>query len=186
MDEREFELINIIGGELGSNQRDISRQMKLSLGMTNMLVKRLITKGYIRIRQLDKKKVEYILTPKGFSEKMQKSVRYTMKTVGSIGLIRKSIGKLLEGLYQEGVRKFYIYGSADLTDLIQMEAHRAAWQDCQMHKVHDGSPLTREGVLLLCREQLDLAVPEGLRVINVVETLASEAYTQELASNSAG
>ena len=99
MNEREFELINIIGGDLGSNQRDLSRQMNLSLGMTNMLIRRLITKGYIRIQQLNKKKVAYLLTPKGFTEKMQKSVRYTMKTIGSIGLIRQSIVRLLRELH---------------------------------------------------------------------------------------
>jgi DNA-binding MarR family transcriptional regulator len=88
MDEREFELVNIIGAKLGSNQRDLSRHMELSLGMVNMLLRRLNSKGYIRINQLNKNKVEYILTSKGFSEKMRKSVKYTMKTISSIGLIK--------------------------------------------------------------------------------------------------
>jgi len=47
LDEREFELINIVGAELSSNQRDLSRHMDLSLGMTNILIRRLISKGYI-------------------------------------------------------------------------------------------------------------------------------------------
>ena len=81
LDEREFELVNIIGAQLVANQRALSRQMRLSLGMTNMLLKRLVTKGYIRIKQLDRRKVEYILTPTGFTEKMRKSVRYTIKTI---------------------------------------------------------------------------------------------------------
>ena len=101
MDEREFELINIIGAELVPNQRDISRQMDLSLGMTNMLIHRLLTKGYIRIKQLNKKKVEYILTPKGFAEKMQKSIKYTMKTINSIGRIWRKKGKLPEAEYEK-------------------------------------------------------------------------------------
>ena len=48
-----------------------------------------LTKDTSRINQLNKKKVEYLLTPKGFSEKMRKSVRYTIKTICSIGLIKK-------------------------------------------------------------------------------------------------
>ncbi|MDE2028516.1 MAG: winged helix-turn-helix transcriptional regulator, partial [Candidatus Omnitrophica bacterium] len=86
LDEREFELVNIVGAQLAANQREISRQMNLSLGMTNMLLRRLISKGYIRIKQLNKKKTEYLLTPKGFSEKLRKSVKYTLKTINSIGL----------------------------------------------------------------------------------------------------
>ena len=49
LDEREFELINIIGQKLGSNQRDLSHRMDLSLGQTNMLIHRLVKKGCIRI-----------------------------------------------------------------------------------------------------------------------------------------
>ena len=68
LNEREFELINIIGKRLGSNQRDLSQQMNLSLGQTNMLIRRLASKGFIRISQLNKRKVQYLLTPKGISE----------------------------------------------------------------------------------------------------------------------
>ena len=70
LSEREFELVNIVGTKIATNQRDLSRHMDLSLGMTNMLVRRLISKGYIRIKPLNKRKVKYILTPKGFSEKI--------------------------------------------------------------------------------------------------------------------
>ena len=58
LNEREFELINIIGAQLGANQRDLSKQLAISLGMTNLLVRRLIAKGYIRIRQLNQKKTQ--------------------------------------------------------------------------------------------------------------------------------
>src|SRR5271154_7411512 len=91
LNEHEFELVNIIGAQLAANQRDLSYQMNLSLGMTNMVLRRLVTKGYIRIKQLDRRKVEYILTPKGFAEKMRKSVKYTLKTISSIGLIKKQL-----------------------------------------------------------------------------------------------
>jgi len=40
LDEREFELVNIVGAQLAANQRDLSRHMKISLGMTNMLLRR--------------------------------------------------------------------------------------------------------------------------------------------------
>src|SRR5476651_1831372 len=104
LNEREFELVNIIGAQLVANQRAISRQLNLSLGMTNLLLKRLVTKGYIRIKQLDRRKVEYILTPIGFSEKMRKSVRYTIKTITSISLVKKCFKEILGKTYAQGER----------------------------------------------------------------------------------
>ncbi len=172
MDEREFELINIIGGDLGSNQRDLSRKMNLSLGMTNMLIRRLITKGYIRIKQLNKTKVEYLLTAEGFSEKMRKSVRYTMKTIDSFGLIRQSMVRLLRGLYAQGTRKFYVFGSSDLAALIEMAAHHEKWADAVVARIEDPLSAGKDGVLLFCREQAEAVMPAGVRVIHVVEELA--------------
>jgi DNA-binding MarR family transcriptional regulator len=172
LNERDFELINIVGGQLAANQRDLSRQMNLSLGMTNMVLRRLITKGYIRIKQLDRRKVEYILTSKGFSEKMRKSMRYTMKTINSIGLIQQNIARLLEVLYAQDVRKFYAVGSLDLTSLVEMVLRQKQWQDCLFVRIEDPAKAKSEGVLLLCREEPVEIMTKGVRVVNVVEELA--------------
>lgn len=174
MDEREFELINIIGGQLGANQRDLSRHMDLSLGMTNMLIRRLLSKGYIRIRQLNKKKVEYILTPKGFAEKMRKSVRYTLKTIDSIGLVKRNLTALLRKCYEEGARKFYILGSSDLAGLIDMVILEGAVTGCEIIRVSDLSQAAGDGVVLVCRENIDLKAVPGIKAINVVEELAKD------------
>jgi DNA-binding MarR family transcriptional regulator len=172
LNEREFELINIVGGQLAANQRDLSRQMNLSLGMTNMVLRRLVTKGYIRIKQLDRRKVEYMLTPKGFAEKMRKSIRYTMKTINSIGLIQQNIVCLLRELHSQGVRNFYIIGGLDLTSLLEGVLCQEQWQDCSFVKVSDPGQAGSTGVLLICQEEAELIIPPNLRVVNVIEELA--------------
>ena len=174
MDEREFELINIIGGQLGANQRDLSRHMDLSLGMTNMLIRRLLSKGYIRIRQLNKVKVEYILTSKGFAEKMRKSVRYAVKTLDSIGLIKKNLAVLLKTLYSTGTRKFYILGSSDLAGLIEMVMTELALAGCELVRVNEIAPALSDGAVLICRENVDLSQVQGLKTVNVIEELAKD------------
>jgi DNA-binding MarR family transcriptional regulator len=174
MDEREFELVNIIGGQLGANQRDLSRHMALSLGMTNMLIRRLLAKGYIRIKQLNKKKVEYILTPKGFAEKMRKSVRYTLKTIDSIGLVKKNLAALLKNLYTDGARKFYIIGGSDLAGLIEMVVEEQAFQDCGTARTNEVTPALTDGVVLICRENVDIPENFALKTVNVIEELAKD------------
>ncbi|MFH0753769.1 MAG: winged helix-turn-helix transcriptional regulator [Candidatus Omnitrophota bacterium] len=174
MDEREFELINIIGGELGANQRDISRQMELSLGMTNMLIRRLLSKGYIRIQQLNKKKVEYILTPQGFAEKMRKSVHYTMKTIHSIGLIKRRLSDVLVKAYGDGHRKYYILGSSDLAGLIEIVLKDKLKSGYEVVHVDQIAPAMADGVVLLCRENAGVPL-DGLVVIDLINALANDA-----------
>ncbi len=172
MEEREFELVNIIGGDLGANQRDLAQQMNLSLGMTNMLIRRLITKGYIRIRQLNKKKVEYILTPKGFAEKMRKSVNYTLKTINSIGLVKQSIAGLIKASCEAGGRKFYVLGGSDLVGLIEMTVREIYGNGLELVRVEALGAGMTDGVVLICREEVSLAGFESLCVVNVIEELA--------------
>lgn len=173
MDEREFELINIIGGPLGPNQRDISRQMDLSLGMTNMLIHRLLTKGYIRIKQLDKKKVEYILTPKGFAEKMQKSIKYTMRTINSIGVIKKTLADILTKAYDEGYRKFYILGASDLAGLIEIVLKEKFNDAYEVFHVSEITSVLSDGLVLICREDVIVDVP-GVKTLDMIHELAKD------------
>jgi DNA-binding MarR family transcriptional regulator len=171
LNEREFELINIVGAELGSNQRELSRHMNLSLGMTNMLLRRLITKGYIRIRQLDNKKTQYILTPKGFTEKYHKSLHYTLKTIRSIGLIRNQLNIIIQRLYHQGERVFHILGNSDLAELVEISLRQPQWAGVQLSRVEQvsGHP---EGVVLICQE--DTPQPASVRCVDLIKELASQ------------
>ncbi len=154
LDEREFELINIVGAEIGANQRRLSRLMDLSLGMTNMLIRRLISKGLIRIEQLNKRKVQYLLTPQGFAEKMRKSVNYTLKTINSIGLIKARVQAILLDLHKDGTRDFFIVGKSDLSILIEMVAKEVPLKDCSFC-ILDEIPLSAiQGTLLICKENV--------------------------------
>ncbi|MDE1921742.1 MAG: winged helix-turn-helix transcriptional regulator [Candidatus Omnitrophica bacterium] len=171
LDEREFELVNIVGAQLAANQREISRQMNLSLGMTNMLLRRLISKGYIRIKQLNKKKTEYLLTPKGFSEKLRKSVKYTLKTINSIGLIKKHFMKTLSEVYTQGHRIFYVLGESDFAFLIEVALKELQLKDCQLIYIKDIGDSKPDGVLCICQEGVG-AVPKGYKFINFINELA--------------
>ena len=174
LDEREFELINIIGAEIGANQRRLSHLMDLSLGMTNMLIRRLIAKGFIRIEQLNKGKVQYILTPRGFAEKMHKSIKYTLKTISSIGLIKNRVKEILFGLYKSGVRDFHIIGKHDLSMLVEMVVKEIEWKDCSFYALNEVPQSAVRGLLLICAEDIK---QELLVLHNYIDLISEIAKT---------
>ena len=118
MSEKEFEVINVIADGFRSNQRALSAHVGLSLGMTNLLVRRLVIKGFLRIKQLNRKKVEYLLTTRGLAEKAKKSVHYTLKTIESIGLIKKQLHDLLVPCLRSEYPNVLIVEKGDLADLV--------------------------------------------------------------------
>jgi len=174
LDEREFELINIIGAKLGSNQRDLSRHMDLSLGQTNMLVRRLVSKGYIRISQLNKKKLKYILTPKGITEKTRKSVKYTLNTINSFGLIREKLKVIILELYEKNERDFTILGKSDLGFFTEMVFKDMGLADCKISYIDELSEDKIEGILLICKENQTTDTMENTKAINLVHELAND------------
>ena len=176
LNEREFELINIIGAELISTQRDLSRHLNLSLGLTNMLIRRLIAKGYIRIRQLNKRKVEYILTPKGFTEKMRKSVKYTLKTIRSIGLIKERLKEILTALIESGQCEFYILGISDLASLIEIVVKENHLPACQIRYIKEIPIEKVNGLILICEEEYDKNTVNAEQCINLIEEIARQNH----------
>lgn len=168
LNEREFELINIIGKRIGSNQRDLSQQMNLSLGQTNMLIRRLVSKGLIRISQLNKRKVQYLLTPQGIAEKMRKSVHYTLHTINAIGLIKARVAAILRNLYGQGHRRFYFYGEHDLRVLVEMVFRELNLKDTILAEAKDIATQDINGVLLIGKEKFSL---EGLDIKDHVDLI---------------
>ncbi len=156
LNEREFELINIIGKRLGSNQRDLSQHLNLSLGQTNMLIRRLVSKGFIRISQLDKRKVQYMLTPKGMSENMRKAVKYTLNTINSLGLIKNNLKTILNDHYARGHRAFFIYSELDLTALVVQTFQEMNLGDARIVILSELPHEDVDGLLMVGKEKVSL------------------------------
>ena len=108
------------------NQREISSRLGLSLGMTNLLLRRLVTKGMLRIRQLNRKKVDYLLTARGLAEKAQKSYNYTLKTIESFGLVKKGVNRVLDEQASSRHNQILIIGQGDFAELVTLLATQYA------------------------------------------------------------
>lgn len=118
--EKEFTVIDRIdanGGEI--TQRQISQHTGLSLGLTNIILKRLTKTGYIKVTQLTPKKMHYILTRKGLAEKARKSYNYVLKTIKEIKNIQNNIQNLLLNAYRDGNKKIGVLGNNELTEIIK-------------------------------------------------------------------
>ena len=174
LNEREFELINIVGAQLPANQRDLSRRMNLSLGMTNMLLRRLVSKGYIRINQLNPRKFQYLLTSKGFTEKMRKSVKYTLKTINNLSLIKNRLSAVISHLHQQGHRQFWVLGTSDFAMLIEMSVKEMKLADCHIHYIDQWQDQSSQDVVLICKEETIVEGKGDLTVINLIHELAKD------------
>jgi DNA-binding MarR family transcriptional regulator len=162
--ENELKIIEEISREKGLSQRDISKKTNLSLGAVNIIMKRLVGRGAIKTRNLNPKKVEYILTPKGLSEKAKKSYSYFMKTVNLVKLVKEEIAKIVLEEFNRGQKKFVILGHDDLVDIIEL-----ALKGFDYKRVESVQEIENRDALVLIGEKIHKT--NGFRTINVADRL---------------
>ena len=67
---RTLKILEALEKDPTQTQRDLSHQLKISLGLVNAFTKRLVKKGYFKITTIPKNRIQYMLTPKGWLKKL--------------------------------------------------------------------------------------------------------------------
>ena len=73
------------------SQRSLARQMGIALGLTNLLLKRLIRKGWVRMIHIKPRRFGYLITQAGFAEKARMSRDYIAYSMRFYAQTRKRI-----------------------------------------------------------------------------------------------
>ena len=120
LSEEEFHLIREIRHDRNLTQRKISQKTGISLGTVNVILKRLTKKGYIKIRRLNRRNLQYLLTPKGFAEITKRSYHYLLRTINSVRKIKVEVQHLVLQEYGKGKTEFIILGDNELADIIEL------------------------------------------------------------------
>ena len=98
-------------------QRDLSKKLGIALGMTNSYLKRLASKGYIQITQAERKRLHYLLTPKGIAEKSALTYRYIKRSYRVFTEIRERMKRFFNDLEKEGAKSVVLYKATVITEI---------------------------------------------------------------------
>lgn len=103
VNEEALSVIKEIEANPATTQRAVSEKLGISLGKTNYLLKELIAKGLVKGESFSNnpgklKKISYILTPKGFDEKMRLIQHFLKKKEVEYKLLKEEWEKSQKGL----------------------------------------------------------------------------------------
>jgi DNA-binding MarR family transcriptional regulator len=101
-------------------QRELARDLNVSLGMVNAFMKRLVRKGYFKVVSLPKHRRQYLVTPEGAREKSRLTYEYIRYAIGFYREIRAILLALLSRLQREGVRRIALYGCGEVAELAHL------------------------------------------------------------------
>jgi len=138
LSENEYKLLIAVDVSGDVSQRELAGKLKVSLGLINICLHRLVRKGYIKIHGLNARKVKYILTPMGFAEKMRKTYRYTQKTVKELSRIRQCIKSKVKRSILLGERNFAIKGGGELSDIAELAVKDLKQKGIRFRRINNG------------------------------------------------
>jgi len=129
MDEKDIRTLKIleeIGNDYSTSQRDLAVKLNISLGLVNSFIKRLANKGYFKITSLPKNRVRYILTPKGAAEKASLTVEYIQFSYRFYKNARSKLKTILKDIENKGNTKIAFYGAGDFAEIAYISLQETA------------------------------------------------------------
>jgi len=117
---RELHILEQIEADPEVTQADLAEELGVAVGTINFVVKRLIKKGYVRVKQLQRRRLRYIITPAGIALRTRlamDSLNYSMRLYRET---RARARQLIAEARRRGYRSLVICGDGDLADIVRL------------------------------------------------------------------
>jgi len=120
--ERDLEILTAIGEGHPLTQRALAQRLGVALGLTNLYLKRLAKKGLIKVTEFPRKpyarkRLRYLLTPKGLLEKSRLTYDYMSYSLGIYRRTRETLREALSHLPGDGAKRVVLYGVGEAAEL---------------------------------------------------------------------
>jgi len=98
-------------------QRELSARLNISLGLVNTFMKRLVSKGYFKVKTMPQNRLKYFLTAKGLARKSRLTVEYLKYSVHYYREAKDLLLEKFEMLGEQGVKRILFWGTGEVAEL---------------------------------------------------------------------
>lgn len=116
-DIRSLKLLDEISKNETVTQRELKSHLGVSLGLVNSYIKNLVSKGYITVSQIPKRRYAYYLTPKGFTEKTRLTVDHLRNFTSVYKVARRDFTELFLKIEKTNIKKVCFCGIDEITEI---------------------------------------------------------------------
>jgi len=117
---RELALLENIERDPDITQASLATQLGVAVGTVNWHLKRLIAKGYVKIKRAQRKKLRYIITPDGIALRARLTVDYIEQQFFLYHNTRLRVKEHLEKVRQAGYDRIRLIGDGDVADICRL------------------------------------------------------------------
>jgi DNA-binding MarR family transcriptional regulator len=118
--DRDLILLDKIEQNLDATQASLAVQLDVAVGTINWHLKRLINKGYVKVRRAERRKLRYIITPEGLALRAHLTVDYIQTQFRLYRQTRQRVIELLDQVHQAGFDQVQLVGEGDIADICRL------------------------------------------------------------------
>jgi DNA-binding MarR family transcriptional regulator len=116
---RDLQLLEALEQEATITQRTLASRLGIALGLTNLYLKRLIRKGYVKSVTVSPHRLVYSLTPKGIARKARLTYEFMKYSLDFYHDARRHLRRsLAQAVSQQ--QRVAIYGTGDAAELVYL------------------------------------------------------------------
>lgn len=101
-------------------QASLARRLGVAVGTVNWHLKRLVAKGYVKVKRAERKKLRYIITPEGIALRARLTVTYIENSMHLYRLVRDQARTALQQVKDAGFDRVSIQGNGDIADICRL------------------------------------------------------------------
>jgi DNA-binding MarR family transcriptional regulator len=119
-DDRELIMLEHIANDPDINQATLAERLDVAVGTINWHIKRLVSKGYLKAKRAQRKKLRYIITPEGIALRAKLTVQYIENQMRLYRETRQNVIKILTDIRAEGYNQVRVTGESEIADVCQL------------------------------------------------------------------
>ena len=157
-----------------ASQRDISKALNMSLGMTNSILKRFVDKGWMCMHKISARNIKYVLTPEGLKEVAKRSYNYIKRTIKNVYDFKELILDFVGQQKSLGIKNIILLGEDDIAFIIEYACHKNEISFCNIKDINNDFNIENNSLFLLSEKICEESCPKEIftqKVSNIMDIL---------------
>jgi DNA-binding MarR family transcriptional regulator len=118
--DRDLTILEHIEIDPDATQATLASQLGVAVGTINWHLKRLVAKGYVKVRRAERRKLRYIITPEGVALRARLTLDYIQNSFKLYRLVRERVVNALQQIKQAGYECVQLWGEGDVADICRL------------------------------------------------------------------
>jgi DNA-binding MarR family transcriptional regulator len=117
---RDLVILEHIEKDPDATQATLAAQLGVAVGTINWHLKRLVAKGYVKVRRAERRKLRYIITPEGLALRARLTVDYIQNSFHLYRLVRGRVLTVIAEARERGYTAVRLEGTGDVAEVCRL------------------------------------------------------------------